>query len=98
MTTQTKTPSRGEILKQLRAEHPEAVKRAQGLLKEQKHMQDELCAFIREQPHTVPEAAQATGLPADKVLWFVAAMKKYGIVEEAGMCGDYPLYKTAKEN
>ena len=97
MTTQTKTLSRGETLKQLRTTHAESVKRAQELLKEQKKMQQELCAFFRERPRTVPEAAQATGIPSDKVLWFVAAMKKYGVVEEAGMCGDYPLYKHAEE-
>jgi predicted Rossmann fold nucleotide-binding protein DprA/Smf involved in DNA uptake len=98
MTVQNKTLSRGEILKHLRTQHPQAVERAQALLKEQKHMQQELCAFFREKPRTVPEAAQATGIPASKVLWFVAAMKKYGIVVEAGMCGDYPLYKKAEEN
>ena len=27
-----------------------------------------------------------------------AALKKYGLVVEAGMCGDYPLYKKAEEN
>ncbi|MCL4528475.1 MAG: hypothetical protein M1282_03585 [Chloroflexi bacterium] len=98
MTMQTKTLSRSELLKQLRTQHAKSVERAQALLKEQKHMQQELCAFFREKPRTVPEAAQATGIPADKVLWFVAAMKKYGIVVEAGMCGDYPLYKKAEEN
>ena len=95
MTTQNL--SRAELLKQLRATHAESVKHAQELLKEQKKMQLALCTFFREEPHTIPEAAQETGLPADKVLWFVAALKKYGIVEEAGMCGDYPLYKKAEE-
>jgi hypothetical protein len=98
MTTQTKTLSRGEMLKQLRTTHAESVKHAQALLKEQKHMQEELCALFRERPRTVPEAAQATGLSTEKVLWFLAAMKKYGLVVEAGMCGDYPLYKKAEED
>ena len=98
MTAQTKALSRSEMLKKLRTQHAESVERTQALLKEQKHMQQELCAFFREKPRTVPEAAQATGIPADKVLWFVAAMKKYGVVVEAGMCGDYPLYKKAEEN
>jgi hypothetical protein len=38
----------------------------------------------------------ASGLPSEKVLWFVAAMKKYGIVVENGMSGDYPLYQKAE--
>jgi hypothetical protein len=98
MSAQTKTPSRAEILKQLRTQHADSVKRAQALLKEQKHMQDLLCTLFRERPRTVPEVAEATGIPADKVLWFLSAMRKYGIVVEAGMCGDYPLYKKAEEN
>jgi hypothetical protein len=31
-------------------------------------------------------------------LWYLSALKKYGIVEEAGMCGDYPLYKKVEED
>jgi len=98
MTTQPKVPSRAELLKQLRTTHAESVKRAQALLKEQKHLQEELCALFRERPRTVPEVAQATGLPTEKILWFLAAMKKYGLVVEAGMCGDYPLYQKAEEH
>ena len=98
MIEQTLAMSRAEMLKRLRTTHAESVKRAQALLKEQKHMQEELCALFRERPRTVPEVAQATGLPTEKVLWFLAAMRKYGLVVEAGMCGDYPLYKKAEEH
>jgi predicted transcriptional regulator len=73
------------------------VEQAQALLKEQKKMQQEICALLRLQPATIPEVAQATGLSSDKVLWFMAALKKYGIVVEAGMCGDYPLYRKSEE-
>jgi hypothetical protein len=45
----------------------------------------------------VPEIAAEIGEPTHEVLWFVAALRKYGIVVEAGMCGDYPLYQRAKE-
>lgn len=98
MSTQNKTLSRGEVLKQLRTKHAESVERTQALLKEQKRMQQELCTLFRERPRTVPEVALATGLPTEKVLWFLAAMRKYGIVVEAGMCGDYPLYQKAEEH
>ena len=92
-----KAPSRGEILKRLREAHGATVERAQALLREQKQMQNAICQFIRETPKTVPEIALAIGKPAHEVLWFVSALKKYGIVVEAGMCGDYPLYQRAKE-
>jgi predicted Rossmann fold nucleotide-binding protein DprA/Smf involved in DNA uptake len=96
MTTQGATPSRGEILKQLRTQHAAAVERTQALLKEQKKMQQALLAALGEKPKTVPELAAATGLAPDKVLWFVAALKKYGLVAENGMSGDYPLYQKAE--
>ena len=96
MSVQNHPPSRGELLKQMRAKHAASVERAQALLKEQKRMQQELCALMREKPRTIPELAAATNLPAPKVLWFVAALKKYGVVVENGMCGDYPLYQKAE--
>jgi predicted transcriptional regulator len=93
----TNTPSRGEILKTLREKHAVNVARTQVLFREQKQMQQAICQFIRENPKTVPEIAREIGKPAHEVLWFVASLKKYGIIVEAGMCGDYPLYQRAKE-
>jgi len=88
---------RVELLKRLRNEHKETVERAQALLKEQKRMQQELCKAVRERPKTVPEIASETGVPAHEVLWYLTAFKKYGLVVEAGMCGDYPLYQKVEE-
>jgi len=89
--------SRGEMLKQLRESHGVTVERTQALLREQKQMQNVICQFIRENPKTVPEIAKAIGKPAHEVLWLVAALRKYGIVVEEGMCGDYPLYRRVEE-
>jgi predicted transcriptional regulator len=96
MNPQATTLSRGELLKKRRSEHAAAVERTQALLREQKKMQQDLCGLVRDKPLTVPELAAASGLPTNKVLWFVAAMKKYGIVAEVGMCGDYPTYQKAE--
>jgi predicted transcriptional regulator len=96
-TTQTKNVSRGEMLKRLREGHAETVKRTQALLKEQKRVQQEICKVIREDPKTVPEIAEAVGMPAHEVLWYLASYKKYGIVVEDGMCTDYPLYRRVEE-
>lgn len=97
MNAEPKALSRGELLKQLRATYPEGVARAQALLKEQKHIQDEICKVLREKPATIPEVAATTGIPAPQTLWYLAAMKKYNIVIENGMSGDYPLYQMAEE-
>jgi predicted transcriptional regulator len=94
---ETKNISRGEMLKRLRAEHAETVERTQALLKEQKRVQKEICQFIREDPKTVPEIAEAVNMLSNEVLWYIASFKKYGIVVEDGMCADYPLYRRAEE-
>jgi len=96
-TTQTKNISRGEMLKQLREQHAEAVARTQTLLKKQIQIQKEICQFVRENAKTVPEIAEAIGMPSNEVLWHIASFKKYGIVVEDGMCADYPLYRRAEE-
>jgi predicted transcriptional regulator len=95
--TQTKNTSRGELLKYLRLRHAETVARTQTLLKEQKRVQKEICMFIRENPKTVPEIAEAVNMPSNEVLWYIASFKKYGIVVEDGMCADYPMYRRAEE-
>lgn len=96
-TTQTKDISRGEMLKRLREQHAETVARTQALLKEQKRVQQEICKILRDNPKTVPEVAEAVGMPAHEVLWYIASFKKYGLVVENGMCADYPLYQKAEE-
>jgi predicted transcriptional regulator len=96
-TTQKKNISRGELLKGLREKHAESVARTQALLKEQKRVQKEICQFIRENPKSVPEIAEAVNMPSNEVLWYIASFKKYGIVVEDGMCADYPLYRRAEE-
>lgn len=88
--------SRGQLLKQLRSEHEESVKRTQALLKEQKAIQRQICQSTSDAPKTVPEIAEATGLPTHEVLWYVAALKKYDLIHETGMCGEYYLYQRVE--
>ena len=85
------------LLKRLREEHQDAVALAQARLKEQKAVRRQICQVIRDAPKTVPEVAEAAGLPADQVLWHLIAMKKYDLAVETGMCGEYYLYKLAEE-
>jgi len=85
------------MLKRLREQHADSVARTQALYKEQRRIQQEICKIIRDTPKTVPDVAAAIGLPTHEVLWHLTAMKKYGIVAESGMCGDYPLYRKVEE-
>ena len=97
MNTQKVALSRGEMLKRLREQHAESVKRTQTFCKKQKQLHQAICNVIREQPKTVPEVAATTGLATHEVFWHIMAMKKYGLIVETGMCGDYPLYLRVVE-
>lgn len=97
MTTKEEAKKRAILLKRLREEHKETADRAQALLKEQKAVRRQICQPLREAPRSVPELAEISGIPADQVLWHVTAMKKYGLVVESGMCGEYYLYQMAEE-
>lgn len=95
MTAQAKTPI--EVLKGLRESHAASFSRTQEMLKTQKQAQQAITKSLKEQPRTVPAIASFTGLPSKDVLWWLAAMKKYGLVAEEGMDGDYPIYKLVEE-
>jgi predicted transcriptional regulator len=95
VTAQAKTPI--EVLKALRELHAASFARTQEMLKSQKQMQQAITKSLKEQTKTVPDLATATGLPSKEVLWWLAALKKYGLVAEAGMNGDYPIYKLVEE-
>jgi predicted transcriptional regulator len=97
MTTKEEAKKRAILLKRLREEHKETVARTQALLKEQKAIRRQICQPMREEPKAVPELAELSGIPADQVLWHVTAMKKYGLVVENGMCGEYYLYQMAED-
>jgi len=89
--------SRGEVLKKLRETHSQTVEKTQSLVRDQKKMHQSICALIRDEGKTVPEISTQLGIPSHEVLWFLTSLKKYGIVTETGMCGDFPVYKRVEE-
>ena len=93
MSRREDAKKRAIFLKKLREEHKETVTRTQALLKEQKAVRRDICKHIRDDAKAVPELAELTGMPAAEVLWHITAMKKYGLVFETGMCGEYYLYQ-----
>ena len=97
MSTTLNARQRSQFLKQLREEHPGTVAQAQALLKEQMDIRRQIGQAMLDTPKTVPEIAEASGLPAEQVLWHIIAMKKYNLVIETGMCGEYYLYQQVKE-
>ena len=97
MSTTLNAKQRSQFLKQLRAEHHETVAQVQALLKEQKDIRRQIAQAMGNEPKTVTEIAAASGLPADQVLWHVVALKKYNLVVETGLSGEYYLYRQVKE-
>ena len=97
MKNREEARKRTEMLKRLRDVHRDTVEQTQALLKAQKKIQQQICQVMREQPRTVPEVVQVTGMTGYEVLWHITAMKKYGLVVETGMCGDYYLYQKVEE-
>lgn len=97
MSTREDAKKRAIFLKRLREQHKETVTRTQTLLKEQKAIRRQICQPTRAEPKTVPELAAITGIPAHEVLWHITAMKKYGLVVETGMCGEYFLYQRVED-
>ena len=89
---------RTQLLKQMREEHEEAVKRTQETRKEQQRIRKAIREALGSEAKTVPAIAEAAGLPAQEVLWHVMAMKKYGLINEMVMDGQYYTYQLAKEH
>jgi len=79
-------------LKALRRARKETIDRVSGLVKEQKKSLKAIRTKLKNAACTVPELATATGMAADMVLWYVAAMKKYGQIAEAEKVDGYYRY------
>lgn len=86
------------ILKQLREEHKETVERTQALLKQQQAIRKQIRQAMKSGSKTVPEVAEAANLPSDQVLWHITAMKKYDLIKEVGMDGEYYQYQLVQES
>lgn len=82
-------------LKALREERKQQMPALQARLKEQNQTEKALVALLAEGPKTVPELAEASGLPSQTAFWHLMAMKKYGRVADANLDGDYVRYKLA---
>ncbi len=97
MTDKQEAKQRTQMLKQLREAHSDTVTRTKALLKEQNAIRKQLRSAMADGPQTVPQIAQAAGLPSDQVLWHLTAMKKYDLVVETGMDGEYFQYRLSSE-
>ena len=71
-----------DALKALRKERAAQLDRTRELVRNQnrdlKLIKDQLAQGLK----TIPELAEAVGLPAAQTLWYVQALKKYGLAAE----------------
>jgi len=98
-TDKERAKQRTELLATLRQQHQQTVAEDQDYLKEQKRVRRVLLQALADGPLSVPQLAEATDVPSHEVLWHIAALKKYGTVEESGIDEDYEyhLYGLTKE-
>ena len=88
---------RTALLTRLREEHKDTIEATRALLKAQQEDRRAINLAVRGGAETVPEIAEASGLPADRVLWHITAMRKYDLVVETGKSGDYYRYALVQE-
>ena len=89
--------NRAQVLKELRAQHQTTVDRTQALLKEQGKVERQILKLIKDESMSIPALASQVELPTHRVLWFVTALKKYDLIKEDGMDGEYVLYRRNEE-
>jgi len=89
--------SKKEALKTLRRERKEWVVKASDTMKTQKKAIKAIKEQLKNNVSTVPLIAQATGISTDEVLWYIAALKKYGKVVEGEKDGAYFRYLPVED-
>ncbi len=89
---------RSAMMADLRKQHLESFKETQLHVKAQNKIRKTLKRSLKAGPHTIWQLAEETELPKSDVLWHVSAMRRYGLVVEAGMDEDeeYYMYSLAK--
>ncbi len=84
-----------EAMKNLRNARKQFIKAAAAKMKEQKKVIKAIKEQIKDNPGTVPEIAEGTGIQTSEVLWYLASLKKFGQVVEGEKDGAYFRYELA---
>lgn len=86
--------NRKEAMQRLRQERRPWIVKAAAEVKRQEKARQAILDFLENISATIPQIAAGTGIPSHQVLWFVATMKKYGVVVEDGQDENYYRYAT----
>lgn len=88
--------TRKELLRDLRKARKQPVEALARKVKEQQKIIERIKEQLRTKPSTVPDMASILGLPASDIMWYVAALKKYGEIAEGEKEGNYFCYELAE--
>jgi hypothetical protein len=88
---------RKEALKRLREARKQTIERAVRTMKTHRRAIDAVKRQLAEGGKTVPELAEASGLSTADTMWYVATLKKYGVVAEGEKDGSYFRYELASD-
>ena len=86
-----------EAMNKLREDRKVKIKAAKALMKKQRKTIKAIEEQLKDKPLTVPEIASATGIEPSRVLWFLAALKKYGKILEGEKDGSYFTFRLAEK-
>lgn len=81
-----------DAMKALRQTRAKWITRASEKVKQQRKTLKGIRSQLAGGAATVQEIAQATGMQTAEVLWYLAALKKYGEIMEAQKDGSYFRY------
>lgn len=81
-----------DAIKRLRQERKKKIIEIATLVQSQKNDVKAITEQMKNDVGTVPSIARETGISPDKVLWYIAALKKYGEISEAEKDGGYFRY------
>jgi predicted transcriptional regulator len=84
-----------EALKALRDVRKTSIDKARKMIKDQNRVIKSIKELIKTEGKTVPEIAQTSQISTSQALWYIMALKKYGLVVEGAKDGNYFKYQLA---
>jgi len=54
------------------------------VMRDEMIMRDRIVAILKEESKTVPEVSEVLGAPENETVYWMMAMRRYGMVEEVG--------------
>lgn len=81
------------MLKKLREDRKESILAVSLRVKQQSKAIEAIRRHLKNGPGTVPEITSALGMPSSEVMWYIAALKKYGEIVEGDKDGSFYRYQ-----